>query len=96
MDKTEQVQVTAGWVMRLALIVPISFIYVNAIAQAIADRSWLLLTGEIILWPLALLLYPFLAPSGHFAWPFADGTSFIPAFIVMMVCFLGQAYLPDE
>lgn len=90
------VRLTVGWVMRLAAMVTVAFIYFNAIAQAIADKNWLLLLGEAILWPLVLLLYPFMAPDDHFAWPLADGTSFIPAFVVMVVCWIGSVFLLDD
>lgn len=92
----EVIRVTVGWALRLAAMATLSFIYFNAIAQAIADKEWLLFIGEVIIWPLVPFLYPFLAPEGHFAWPFADGTSFVPALVVMVVTWIGSAFLLDD
>lgn len=63
------------------------FILGNAIAQAVHEKAYLLGFVELSAFPITVLLYPFVHHAEAYAWPLATGTSFLPAFIAMIVAY---------
>lgn len=85
-----------AFICATATLVLVTFIYFNALAWAFNERDPVLVLGEVFLWPLVLVVWPFVAPDDSYAWPFAPGTSLIPFMVVMVLAFIGFTYLNDD
>lgn len=71
------------------------FIWGNAIAQYASDGQILGVVLAAVLGPITTVVYPFIAPENHLAWPLADGTSFIPFLIITLVCAAISSFFSD-
>lgn len=63
------------------------FILGNAVAQAVRESAYVLGFFELSAFPITVLLYPFVHHPDAYAWPFAAGSSLVPAFVAMMVAY---------
>jgi len=64
-----------------------SFIVGNALLGSAQAHSWGDVVGEAVAFPIVFFLHPFMASPDAVAWPFADGTSFIPALVVALIAY---------
>lgn len=83
----DYIRVGVGLVARIVFWICVWFIVGNAIAQAIADTSWVLAFVELALFPLTFLIYPFVAAPFALAWPFADGTNLVPFLVAALIAY---------
>lgn len=83
----EKLRLAVGLLARGVFWLCFVFILGNAVFQAIDDAAILTAIIELVFFPLTVILYPFAAHAHAMAWPFADGTSLIPALVVMVVAY---------
>jgi hypothetical protein len=83
----EKLRITIGIAARGVLWLCFFFILGNAVFQAIDEGAILTAVIELAFFPLTVLIYPFAAHPDALAWPLAQGTSLVPALIVMVVAY---------
>src|SRR4051812_26051411 len=76
-----------GVVARAVMWLCVWFIVLHAFFQAIHEGGSMVVTAIFALafFPATFFIYPFVAPPGAQAWPFPDGTSFIPFLVIALV-----------
>lgn len=80
-------RVTIGVAARLVFWAMVWLIVGNAVAQAISEGSVFGAILAVVLLPLTVFVYPFIAPDGAFAWPLADGSSLIPFLVAAAIAY---------
>lgn len=81
------VRLAIGLVARGGFWVCFLFILGNAVAQSIHEKAYGVTFIELAAFPLTVLIYPFAHHPGAQAWPFMDGTSFVAAFVAMVIAY---------
>jgi hypothetical protein len=78
---------TVGIGARIGCWACVWFIVANAAYQAIEDDRVPLAIFEVVLFPITFFVYPFAAEGTYSAWPFAEGTTLIPALVAAVLLY---------
>lgn len=83
----EGLRFVIGGIARLVTYACMFFIVGNAVYGSIQADDWFSAIAEAVFFPATFFLHPFLASPDAVAWPFADGTSFIPALVIALIAY---------
>jgi len=83
----ETLRFAVGGIARIVVYACMVFIVGNAVYGSIQAHDWFSAIVEAGAFPATFVLHPFLASAHAVAWPFADGTSFIPALVGAFVAY---------